>query len=165
MTMKKLYYLLLLALPLLGFNACDDDDDLPNVSLSASIEGATRVDNTLYVLAGDTLDIESINLVDNTKKGAVIGSATYFWDYYRLGGTIVAPYGMDIATEGVPVGNHLLQINVSIYAVDYTPCVGYMSYQVKIVDSPNDIPTEGTIEKSPVIPLVLKDKDDEDVPE
>lgn len=160
--MKKLFYLLLLALPVIGMNSCDDDDDVPNVSLSATIDGATRVDNTLYVVSGDTLDIESINLIDNTKKGAVIGSASYFWDYYRLGGTIVAPYGMDIDTEGVPVGNHLLQIRVSIYAVDYSPCVGYMEYPVKIVASENDIPTEGDIEPSPTVGLVIRADDDTD---
>ena len=160
--MKKLFYLLLLALPVIGMNSCDDDDDVPNVSLSATIDGDTRVDNTLYVVSGDTLDIESINLIDNTKKGAVIGSASYFWDYYRLGGTIVAPYGMDIDTEGVPVGNHLLQIRVSIYAVDYSPCVGYMEYPVKIVASENDIPTEGDIEPSPTVGLVIRADDGTD---
>lgn len=161
--MKKLYYLLLLALPLIGFSACDDDDDVPDVSLSATFEGVTRVDDVLYVVSGDTIDVASINLVDRTKKGAVIGSASYFWDYYRLGGTIVAPYGMDIDTQGVPVGNHFLQINVSIYAVDYSPCIGYLGYKVTIVDKESDIPTEGDIEQSPTLQLSLKDADDDDI--
>lgn len=158
--MKKLLYLLMLALPVIGMTSCDDDDDLPNVSLTATIDGVTRVDNTLYVVSGDTIEVESINLIDNTKKGAVIGSASYFWDYYRLGGTIVAPYGMDIDTDGIPLGNHLLQIKVSIYAVDYSPCIGYMEYPVKIVASESDIPTEGEIEPSPTLALVIKADDD-----
>lgn len=154
---------MLLALPLIGVTSCDDDDDLPNVSLSATFEGVTRVDDVLYVVSGDTIDVASVNLVDKTKKGAVIGSASYFWDYYRLGGTIVAPYGMDIDTQGVPTGNHFLQITVSIYAVDYAPCIGYMGYKVKIVDKESDIPTDGDIEKSPTIALALKDADDDDI--
>lgn len=158
--MKKLFYLLLMALPVIGMTSCDDDDDVPDVSLSATFEGVTRVDHTLYVVSGETIDIESINLIDNTKKGAVIGSASYFWDYYRLGGTIVAPYGMKINTEGVQLGSHLLQIKVSIYAVDYSPCVGYMEYPVKIVASESDIPTEGDIEPSPTVSLVIKADDD-----
>ncbi|MDE6345414.1 MAG: hypothetical protein K2L55_01930 [Muribaculaceae bacterium] len=160
--MKKLFYLLMLALPVVGMSSCDDDDDVPDVSLSATIDGATRVDNTLYVVSGDTLDIESINLVDNTKKGAVIGSASYFWDYYRIGGTIVAPYGMDIDTDGVPLGNHLLQVKVSIYAVDYSPCIWYMEYPVKIVASENDIPADGDIEQSPTLALMIKTCEDSD---
>ncbi|RXE71921.1 hypothetical protein ED352_03010 [Muribaculaceae bacterium Isolate-002 (NCI)] len=160
--MKKLLYLLILALPLVVMNSCDDDDDVPNVSLSATIDGATRVDNTLYVVSGETLDIESINIIDNTKKGAVIGSASYFWDYYRLGGTIVAPYGMEIDTDDIPLGNHLLQIKVSIYAVDYSPCIGYMEYPVKIVASEDDIPTDGEIEPSPTLNLVVTTDDDAD---
>lgn len=152
---------MLLALPLVAFSACDDDDnDIPDVSLTASIEGATRVDGVLYVVQGDNLDIESINLIDNTKKGAVIGSATYFWDYYRLGSTIVAPYGMEIDTEGAPAGNHQLQINVSIYAVDYSPCIGYLTYPVKIVETEEDIPTDGTVEQSPTLTLVIKNADE-----
>lgn len=153
---------MLMALPLIGFSACDDDDDVPDVSLSATIDGATRVDRTLYVVSGDKIDIESINLIDNTKKGAVIGSASYFWDYYRLGGTIVAPYGMQIDTEGVPLGNHLLQIKVSIYAVDYSPCIGYLEYPVRIVSDEADIPTDGDVEQSPTIALLLKNADEDD---
>ena len=117
--MKKLLYLLILALPLVVMNSCDDDDDVPNVSLSATIDGATRVDNTLYVVSGETLDIESINIIDNTKKGAVIGSASYFWDYYRLGGTIVAPYGMENYTQDITFCKNILQIKIIKYSVDY----------------------------------------------
>lgn len=96
------------------------------------------------------------------KKGAVIGSASYFWDYYRIGGTIVAPYGMDIDTDGVPLGNHLLQVKVSIYAVDYSPCIGYMEYPVKIVASESDIPADGDIEQSPTLVLMIKTGEDSD---
>lgn len=159
--MKKFYLLMLLALPLLAFSACDDDDKLPDVSLSAQIDGATRVNDVLYVVQGDTLDIVSINMEDNTKKGAVIGGVEYFWDYYRIGGNIVSPYGMSIVTEGVPAGNHFLQILASVYAVDYAPCEAFMGFKVKLVPSASDIPTDGTVEPSPTLHLGVRSTDDD----
>lgn len=160
--MKKLFYLLL-ALPVfMGMISCDSDDEFPPVDITVSIDGATRVGNTLYVVQGDTLDIASINMVDNTSKGAVIGSATYFWDYYRVGGTIVKPYGMSFDTADVALGLHLLQVQISIYAVDYAPCMGYISYNVAVVSSESDIPTDGDIENDPVVSAVIRDADDTD---
>lgn len=153
--MKNLFLLLAMALPTVFFTSCDDDNDVPNVDVTVQMEGVTRVDNTLYVVQGEPLKIASITLTDNTKKGAVIGSATYFWDYYRVGGTIVAPYGMTIDTEGVPVGNHLLQISMSIYAVDYSPSVGVVEYQVKVVADESDIPSSGDVEPDPVVKAVV----------
>lgn len=151
MSMKKLFYLLLVALPVLGFASCSDDDDVPDVGLTTTIEGATRVDNALYAVAGDTINIEAINLVDHTKKGATIGGAEYFWDNYRIGNVIAAPYGLDIDTEGVPAGRHVLQIKVGIFAVGYSPCVGYLVYPVYIVDWADDIPSSGDVETSPTV--------------
>lgn len=159
--MKKLYYLLM-ALPLLMLSACDDENDLPDVDVLVNIEGATRVNDILYVVQGDVLDISSITIEDHTKKGAVIGSATYYWDYYNLGGTIVQPYGMEIPTSGLPLGNHLLQIEMSIYAVDYPPCIGFVSYKVVIVKSSDDIPTKGDTEQNPIVKANIKSADDED---
>lgn len=150
--MKKLYQMLLLALPLVFFAACDDDDKLPDVSINVNIEGATRVDDVLYVVKGETITVESVTLTDNTEKGAVIGGVDYYWDYRPVGATIVQPYTIELNTDGVPVGNHLLQINMSIYAVDYSTCWGRVYYKVKIVESSDDIPTTGDVEQNPTVP-------------
>lgn len=155
MSMKKLFYLLLLALPVLGFSSCSDDDDVPDVTMSATISGATRVDNALYAVAGDVIDIQSVNITDNNNKGAAIGSAEYFWDNMYIGSSIVAPFGKEIDTTGVPAGTHQLKIKVSVYVVDYAPCIGYLVYPVNIVESADDIPTEGDIEQSPSLPLTV----------
>lgn len=160
--MKKLFTLLMVIPLFVGMASCDSDDDFPPVDITVSIEGATRVDNSLYVVQGDTLDVAAINMVDNTSKGAVIGSATYFWDYYRVGGTIVKPYGMSFDTSGVALGRHLLQVQISIYAVDYAPCIGYVSYNVIVVPSASDIPSDGDIENNPTVNAVIRDADDAD---
>lgn len=159
--MKKMIYLLLV-LPLLGLTACSDDDDIPNVDVTVSIEGATRVGDVLYVVEGETLSVTSINLVDNTAKGAVIGSASYFWDYYRFYATINRPYGMSLSTVDMPLGNHLLEAVITIYAVDYAPCQGYINYKVRIVPSADDIPTDGVAEENPTVKAMVRFIDDND---
>ncbi len=159
--MKKMFYLLLV-LPLLGLTACSDDDDIPNVDVTVSIEGATRVGDVLYVVEGETLSVTSINLVDNTAKGAVIGSASYFWDYYRFYATINRPYGMSLSTVDMPLGNHLLEAIITIYAVDYAPCQGYINYKVRIVPSADDIPTDSVAEENPTVKAMVRIIDDND---
>lgn len=155
--MKK-YLLYLLVVPLLAtLVSCDSDDDFPPVDITVSIDGAVRQGNTLYVVQGDVLDIAAINMKDNTSKGAVIGSATYFWDYYRVAGTITKPYSFSLDTSNVALGRHLLQIEVSIYAVDYAPCLGYIGYDVVVVESSDQIPSSGDIETNPVIHAQLTD--------
>lgn len=157
LTLKKYLYILF-ALPLMiGITSCsdDDDDEFPPVDITVNIEGATRVDDTLYVVQGDVLSVSAINMTDRTSKGAVVGGVTYYWDYYRVGGTIEKPFGMDFDTAGVDLGYHLLQIRISIYAVDYSPCMGYISYKIKIVPSASDIPTTGDIEHNPAIKAAI----------
>lgn len=156
--MKKLLFLLLALPVLVGFTACDDDDDFPPVDITINIEGATQANGKLYVVQGDNIDISSITMTDNTSKGAVIGAASYFWDYYRVGGTIVNPYSMTISTAGMPIGTHLLQIEVSIYAVDYSPCVGLYSTDVVVVPSVADIPSDGSAVQNPSAKATVTEK-------
>lgn len=150
---------MILALPIMAFalQSCDDDNDFPPVDITVNIEGATQVDNTLYVVQGEPFNISSITLTDNTTKGAVIGSATYFWDYANIGGTIVKPYGISFDTSVMPLGEHLLQINISVYAVDYSPCMGLISNKVVVVASTDDIPSSGNSVANPSIGARLAD--------
>lgn len=153
--MKKLF-LMMLAVPFLMATSCDDDNDLPNVDVAVNFQDVTRVDDVIYVVQGEPLTVESITLEDHTKKGAVIGGAEFFWDYEHLLSTIVQPYKMTLDTEGILVGNHLFQIAISIYAVDYSPCEGYMAYKVKVVESADDIPSDGDTEPNPSIAAAIR---------
>lgn len=140
--MKKLYYYLLMLLPVIAFTSCHDDNDLPDVDVSVKIEGGVNVDGVIYVVQGDILNIESINVVNREEgKSAIITSASYSWDYLPAGISVVPPYGAEFATENVPVGRHLLQIECPLYAVDKTAAVMYMAYRVDVVASADDIPS------------------------
>lgn len=139
--MKKFYYLLLLALPF-AFAACSDDDDLPDVDFSIDVSGAVNVDNALYVVKGDAFKIESIQVVNNDKdKKAIITSADYYWDYYHIGANFQSPYGFEIqTTEETRVGEHLLEIECPVYAVDKSPAIALVAYSVYVVENADDIP-------------------------
>lgn len=150
--MKKIHLLLLslLALPLfMGLTSCNDDNDLPNVDMSIAISGGEAVDGKIYVVQGDTLTVEGITVTNlDSKKTATITAATYYWDYYRLGTAMIPPYGFQIVTtDETTVGNHLLEIESPLYAVDKAPAVGIQVYDVVVVANASDIPS-GTVSQT-----------------
>ncbi|MDE5568128.1 MAG: hypothetical protein K2J12_06770 [Muribaculaceae bacterium] len=139
--MKKFYYFLLMALPMFFFASCDDEKNLPDVEVSIQIDGGVRVDGIIYVVQGETFSVEAIN-VENLEKGknALITSATYSWDYRYVGVSVTPPFGAEFNTENMELGEHLLQIECPLYAVDKSPANLYMAYKVQIVESVDDIP-------------------------
>lgn len=61
--MKKLFYLMMLALPMI-FVACDDDDNLPRVDITVDFDNVANVDGVLYIVKGDSLIVNSINVTN-----------------------------------------------------------------------------------------------------
>lgn len=126
----------------------DDDNDLPNVDLSLTVSNCAQVDGVIYVVQGQTLQIDAINIKNNEEgKGAAITHATYYWDYQPLGIAVAPPFAFNIVTTkpegdvpGTALGKHLLQIEMQIVAVDKEVAVGAMVYQVNVVESEDDIP-------------------------
>ncbi len=153
--MKKLFYLLL-ALPLI-FVACDDDDDdkFPEVRVAFETSGSTVVDGRIYVVQGDTLSIDSIGVeAVNSKKQVAIGAVTYYWDYLAIGTNVVKPYNISLITKNVPLGNHLLQVECSLLAVDYPIITAFFTYPVTVVATAEEIPSGGTNIPDPVTPEI-----------
>ena len=80
--MKKLFTLLM-ALPLallsLTTTSCSDDDkELPDVDFTLQVENAQIVDNTIYVVQGDTLkvtaiDVTAVSGIENISINAQVG--------------------------------------------------------------------------------------------
>lgn len=143
--MKRLIYLLF-ALPLF-LASCSNDDELPEVKFTVDYSGAVSVDNVLYVVQGDTLAIDEINVtpVDGTKP-ATIGAASYSWDYLFIGTSMTPPFGLELQTATLPVGNHILQFETTVFQEGKSIASAYFSYKVKIVESADDIPTGSTVE-------------------
>lgn len=140
--MKKLYYFLLLALPMLFVASCDDDNNLPDVDVSVEISGGVRVDGAIYVVAGDTLSIDAIKVTNKEEgKSAIITEAVYSWDYGPVLISVNPPYGASFETGENLVGSHLLQIQCPLFAVDKSPAMMYMAYKVVVVKDAQDIPS------------------------
>ncbi len=99
--MKKTFFLLLLAiLPLAAFTSCSSNDDIPDVHFQLDITGGVSVDGTIYVVQGDALTINGIDVTNlESKDEAFITSASYYWDTDRVGIATVPPYGMTIPTD------------------------------------------------------------------
>lgn len=139
--MKKVIYLLF-ALPLF-LASCHDDNKLPDVSLDVKMSGQTEItdDGVVVVPQGTKFIIEGISIAESSvvKKDVALGGATYFWDYALLGTNIVQPFGIELDTSSAPVGNHLLQIEIPVLAVGYSPATAYIAYKVSIVE-PEETP-------------------------
>lgn len=162
---KKLFYYLMLLLPL-GFmvSSCDDDDDnVPNVGVQATISGGVFENDEIYVVQGDELKIDGLQLVNNTKKEGTMGAVTYYWDHYLIGTNITQPFALTVNTAEQPVGRHLLQAQMPIYVVDYPICWGYIQYYVNIVESATDLPGGGVTDDgnttSKVVNGIIKTKE------
>ena len=145
--MKKLLYLLVCALPVLGFTSChDDDDDIHDVDFSIQVSGGEYSDGKIYAVAGTDLTIESITVVNQEQgKGVLIPYANYYWDYSFLGQSVEKPYGYNIVIpEDYELGEHLLEITCPVYAVDKAPAFAVLSYTVIVVGSEDQLPGNGT---------------------
>ncbi|MDE6277399.1 MAG: hypothetical protein K2M06_04745 [Muribaculaceae bacterium] len=144
--MKKTLICGLLTLAMIcGFSSCSDDNDLPDVSFVVNFDDATEVDGVLYVVQGETFDIESITPINNESNKAVeLGGATYYWDYRPIGASLYKPFAFEITvTPATSLGRHILEIYCPVYAVDKAPANAIMSYQVEVVASADDLPVGG----------------------
>lgn len=134
--MKKFLYLLLV-LPLLGFfTACDDDKDVPNVTLSMDYEGATEdADGALTVSQGTDLKIVSLKAIpaEGTKEATITG-VIYFWDGLPVLRTPIAPFALTIPTADLEEGEHVLGIQANVLQVDKS--AGFAITTVKVIITP-----------------------------
>lgn len=148
MKVKKLLFPLITLLGLFSTSAmlvsCDDDDDnMPNVDVRVNVENATVVDGNIYVVEGNEFSIASITVTNNIEgKAALITSASYYWDFDFVGTNYLSPFGLKIFTgEYTGLGEHLLQINCPVYAVDKAPAIAYLQYNVVVVKDQSEIPS------------------------
>jgi len=139
--------------------ACDDDDnDIPNVGIQATISGGVFEGDEIYVAQGDELVIDALTLTNNTDKEGALGAVSYYWDHYLIGTNLTQPFELKLETADQPVGRHLLQAQMPIYVVDYPICWGYIQYYVNIVEAQDDLPDSGG-ETSKVVSGIIKAKE------
>ncbi len=134
-------------LMLLPLAAChDDDDNLPRVDFGLVISGGTYSDGSIYVVQGDTLEIEAITVTNLEQgKAAAITAATYYWDGYCLGTNIQPPFGFEIFTDDkTPLGCPSLEITSPLLAEDKSIATAVLVYPVVVVATEDGLPGTGT---------------------
>lgn len=143
--MKKFLSLFLLAIPMLAFVSCHDDNDLPDVDFNFTFENATKVDGKLYAVQGQPFKVASIEVINkDANKGAMITAANYYWDYYYIGSSVQPPYAFEIQlSEDTPLGQHLLEMQAPLFAEDKEAATAVVSFTVEVVASAEDIPEAG----------------------
>ncbi len=153
--MKKILYYLLM-LPLLALvTSCDDDDNkVPDVGIQATFSGATIDDGIIYVVQGEDLAVDQLNLVNNSGKDGGMGVVTYYINGAMIGQAYTRPYEFEIPTNLTP-GDYLLEISTPIYVVDYPICYGYFSYKLRVVASADDLPSQPAVQ---TVSGLIKDK-------
>lgn len=147
--MKKLFYSILLAvLPVMAMSlvSCNDDNDLPDVNIALDVENATMVNGTIYVVQGDTLNVTGIRVTNNEAgKGAAVTNVKYYIDGYFIGESIFSPFpAYNITDADTPVGKYDLGVSCTVLAADKSIAAAALNYPFQVVESAEDIPTDGT---------------------
>lgn len=136
--MKKLL-VLFFVLPLI-MTSCKNGET-PDVSFKIEIAGGKNINDTIYVVKGDTLTIKDIYVESNEGRKVAMGAVSYFWDGLFLRTVQFPPYKISIITENMVLSKHLLEFNCPLY-VDQSPILtAYFRYPVKLVSNADSIPT------------------------
>ena len=136
--MKKLL-VLFFVLPLI-MTSCKNEET-PDVSFKIEIAGGKNINDTIYVVKGDTLTIKDIYVKSNDGRKVAMGAVSYSWDGLPLQTVQFPPYKISIITENMVLSKHLLEFNCPLY-VDQSPILtAYFRYPVKLVSNADSIPT------------------------
>lgn len=145
--MKKILSLLLF-LPLVGLLAsCDDDGkNIPDVAIGIETVNPVSDDGVIYVVQGDTINVKGVTLeAQGDTKQALTNSVTYYFDYQFMGKTFRPPFGIKImTTEDIALGEHILEIELPVFAVDKEISQAYVQYPVMVVASEDELPSTST---------------------
>lgn len=139
--MKKLFYLFLL-LPLAFLASCSNDDNMPQVDLTLTLDGVTQNPETeqFYIVNGTEASVQSLVAKSLTDKEAVCTNCIFYIDGLQITDTFIEPFASDIPTAALSPGLHYLQARTTILQIDKSITVGYISIPIIVVASTEDLP-------------------------
>ncbi len=139
--MKKLLYALFL-LPLFALTSCNNDDDFPEVDITVNMQQATHADGVVYIVKGEPFQINSLTVKSLTGENAALGEVGYYWNNILVGVNAIAPYTLAFDTNTMPTGKNQLQIRTNIFQVDKTITAAWLTYNIIVVPSKEDLPAD-----------------------
>lgn len=133
---------MLAAAAALGFTACSDDDELPNVTIDTTYTGAVQFEGALYVVQTDTFAITSVAATPVREgKRAAITTVAYGLDGWVAGVTDIPPFAATFNPGSMAVGKHILTMTMGIAETGCTPATGYYATDLFVVATPEELPT------------------------
>ena len=121
--MKKFIISLILSLPFMMFVSCSADSDAlePDTALTVDntveISGVTLLNDTIYAVAGSTIEINGMSVKTVSAQTASFHSAIYFLD-----GNVIASKNRSaapsIATNDNSVGKHVIAVAATLRRSD-----------------------------------------------
>lgn len=138
--MKKYIYFLLMLLPLGIMSSCSDDDDLPEVDIIVQLDNVVDQGNRIYVVQGQPLVVTGVSAKGLGGKEALVTGVSYLWDRIEVFYTRVDPFAFSISTSAMPVGNHLLTLNMTLAQVGKPLAYSIMDIPVTVVADAADLP-------------------------
>lgn len=139
--MKKIYYLLLLAvLPIMAtsFSSCKNDEETVNVEFSLDIDENTAkvVDGVIYVEKGTTLIVNDVKVKNlESSKTAVINYVTFYADAFRESHTITfPPFKCDFPTTVAEIGRHYIMITCQLAIEGKSLKYAEVKFPVEVVE-------------------------------
>ena len=144
MKLLKSFGILMLAVMPAILSSCSDKNDLPDVEVTVNFKDAVKKDNVIYVVQGEPIVVESITIKPISGGAAAIGPTAYYLDEFWIGTTDVIPFGAEIETANLELGNHVLCIRPTVLQEGKSLGYTLMYYNIKVVKSKEDLPAEAT---------------------
>ena len=142
MKLLKSFGILMLAVMPTVLSSCSNKEDLPDVEVTVNIKDAVKKDNVLYVVQGEPLIVEGLTVKPITGGAAALGPTAYYIDDFWIGTTDIIPFGAEIETANLELGNHVLCIRPTVLQEGKTLAYGLIYYNMEIVKSKEDLPAE-----------------------
>lgn len=120
--------------------SCSDDNDLPEVNISVDLENVTVSDGVIYIVQGTDISVKSIEVESLNGKNSALANVAYYWDNSLVAMTNIDPFSCKFQTSALGVGNHLFQIRMNVLQEDKSLATSWISYNVVVVASAEDLP-------------------------
>lgn len=138
--MKKLFYLLMLVVPLGFMASCADDENLPDVDIAVTLDNASYYEGVVYVPQSENLEVEEITVRAIDGSPAALANLRYYWDGVFQPGLTFGVYPMALATEGMPDGRHSLALQCTVLEVNKSLAWADLYYPVVIISDETQLP-------------------------
>lgn len=153
-------------LPLAFFASCNNDDDLPEVDLTLTLSGVTKVNDTFYAVQGDKVSdgtevatsedetgsdtgettvsddmivFDSFTATSLTGKNASVANVVYYLNTIPVAPAFDEPY-FRISTSNLEAGTYTINVTANVLQVDKSIANAAVNFPLVVVSSAEQLP-------------------------